>query len=176
MASPPLIDFRPASEHDFPRLAAWLAEPHVRKFYQKLPVTAEEVALEYGPAVRNEEPTLCHLALSGQTPFAYLQCYRNADYPEWAELIGAHDGVSIDLYIGEPAFLHRGFGRAALGDYLRRIAFERFGSEQRAYISHEPANAAALKCSMALGFRPVRAFFENGVKMILLDMDRGAPA
>jgi len=33
------------------------------------------------------------------TPFAYLQCYRNADYPQWAEIIGVTDGISVDLYI-----------------------------------------------------------------------------
>jgi aminoglycoside 6'-N-acetyltransferase len=117
------IEFRPVEESDFPILSAWLAQPHVRKFYQKMPITLEEVALEYGPFVRGEEPTICHLAVSGGAPFAYLQCYRNADYPEWVEIIEVKDGISVDLFIGEPIYLHRGFGRAALGGYLRQVAF-----------------------------------------------------
>jgi aminoglycoside 6'-N-acetyltransferase len=163
------IGFRPLDERDFPMLARWLAEPHVRRFYQKTPVTPAEVAAEYGPAVRGEEPTLRHIALHDDgTPFAYLQCYRNLAYPEWAAIIGAADGVSIDLYIGDPAFLHRGLGRAALAGYLRQVAFARYPEERRAFIGHEPANASALRCSGAAGFRRLRTFLEDGIEMILL--------
>ncbi len=40
--------------------------------------------------------------LRSWTPFAYLQCYRNADYPEWGRLIGVDGGISVDLFIGDP--------------------------------------------------------------------------
>lgn len=75
------LTFRSLNDRDMPLLTRWLAEPHVRRFYQKTPVAPDEIAAEYGPALRGEEPTLCHLALLDGTPFAYLQCYRNADYP-----------------------------------------------------------------------------------------------
>lgn len=170
------IAFRPVEELDFPTLTAWLAEPHVRKFYQKTTVTLEQVAAEYGPAVRGIEPTLCHLALREGSPFAYLQCYRNADYPEWVDIIGVHDGISVDLFIGDPSTLGRGLGRAALGAYLREVAFPHFPSETRAYIAHEPANTAALRCSEAVGFRPLRSFLEYGIETVLLMMEQGTMA
>jgi len=166
------IRFRALDEPDFPMLARWLAEPHVRRFYQKAPVTLGEIAREYGPAVRGDEPTLCHIALHAGTPFAYLQCYRNLAYPEWVAIIGVEDGVSIDLYIGDPAFLHRGLGRATLAGYLRQVAFERYPGEPRAYIGHEPANVSALRCSEAVGFRRLRTFLEDGIEMILLVAER----
>jgi aminoglycoside 6'-N-acetyltransferase len=144
----------------------------VRRFYQKTPVTPDEIGREYGPAIRGEEPTLCHLALHDGTSFAYLQCYRNADYPAWAEVIGIADGVSIDLYIGDPAFLHRGLGRAALGGYVRAVAFAQFPEERRAIIGHEPTNAAALRCSEAAGFRRIGTFLEDGIEMVLLAAER----
>ncbi|MGH6823676.1 MAG: GNAT family N-acetyltransferase [Methylocella sp.] len=168
------IAFRPVEERDFPLLNAWLATPHVRRFYQKTSVTLEQVASEYGPCVRGEEPGICHLAISAGTPFAYLQCYRNADYREWADLIGVDGGISVDLFIGEPAYLRKGFGRAALSGYLRRIAFPYYNRETRAYIAHEQVNTAALGCSQATGFRPVRAFLEDGVEMLLLATDRSS--
>jgi aminoglycoside 6'-N-acetyltransferase len=166
------VSFRPLTEMDFPLLASWLAQTHVRVFYQKAPVTLADVALEYGPVVRGGEPALSHLALSGDAPFGYLQCYRNLAYPEWAALIGVDEGVSVDLFIGDPRFLRRGFGRAALREYLRQVAFSRYPDERLACIAHEPANAAALRCSRAVGFRPVRAFIENGAEMTLLVVDR----
>ena len=171
-SEPAEIEFRPVEESDFPTLTAWLAEPHVRRFYQKTPVTLEQVALEYGPFVRGEEPTICHLAISGDAPFAYLQCYRNADYPEWVDIIEVNDGISVDLFVGEPAYLHRGFGRAALCGYLLEVAFPYYASETRAYIAHEPLNTAALRCSRAVGFRPLRKFLEGGVEMVLLGSNR----
>ncbi len=160
------------TDGDFPLLTAWLAEPHVRKFYQKALVTLMDVASEYGPCVQGEDPTICYLAVSGTTPFAYLQCYRNADYPQWAEIIGVTDGISVDLYIGEPSFLGRGFGQAALSGFLRQVAFAHFRAESRAYISHEPGNEAALQCSVTVGFRPLQTFTENGVESILLAVGR----
>jgi aminoglycoside 6'-N-acetyltransferase len=166
------IEFRRVAEADFSLLTAWFAEPHVRRFYQKTPVTLAEVAAEYGPAIRGEEPTLCYLAAEGATPYAYLQCYRNMDYPEWANVIGVSDGISLDLFIGEPAYLRRGLGRAALGGFLRRIAFPRYIGETRAYIAHERTNTTALRCSEAVGFRHLRDFREHGIETVLLAIER----
>lgn len=171
-SAPQEIGLRPLEESDFPTLTRWLAEPHVRKFYQKTPVTLQQVAQEYGPSVRGADPTICHLALGGGVPFAYLQCYRNADYPEWVDIIGVNQGISTDFFIGEPSYLRRGFGRAALGSYLRRIAFPHHAGETRAYIAHAAVNAAALRCSQAVGFRPLRPFLEDGTEMVLLGTDR----
>jgi|HubBroStandDraft_4_1064222.scaffolds.fasta_scaffold56573_3 hypothetical protein len=41
------------------------------------------------------EPTVCHPAVSEGSPFAYLQCYRNADYPEWGNVIEVNDGIGV---------------------------------------------------------------------------------
>jgi aminoglycoside 6'-N-acetyltransferase len=161
------VTFRPLAMPDMPRLAVWLMEPHVRRFYQPAPITRDEVVAEYAPMVGNATPTICHIALSAGTPFAYVQSYRNVDYPEWADLIGVVDGISIDLFIGDPAFLHRGMGRAFLAAYLHDVALPYF-AEQRAYISHAAANTTALACSQAAGFRPLRAFMEDGVPTLLL--------
>jgi hypothetical protein len=68
--APQGISFRPLAVADFPVLTRWLAEPHVRRFYQKQPITLAEVAAEYGTAVRGEEPSICHLALRDGAPFA----------------------------------------------------------------------------------------------------------
>ena len=170
--APPDIGFRPLATTDFPLLCRWLGEPHVRAFYQRTPASLEEVAAKHSPRVRGEVPTVCHLALRRGAPFAYLQCYRNADWPDWAEEIGHADGISIDLYIGEPTYVGRGFGRAMLAAYLRDIAFGLFDDDM-AYIAHDVTNTAALTCSMAVGFQEIGAFVEDGVSMRLLSLRRG---
>ena len=83
MSATPEISFRRLGQSELPMLTRWLAEPHVRRFYQKSLVSPEDVNLEYGPAIRGEEPSSCHLAFCNGEPFAYLQCYRNRDYPDW---------------------------------------------------------------------------------------------
>jgi aminoglycoside 6'-N-acetyltransferase len=171
-SAPQEITFRRVEERDFPILAAWLAQPHVRRFYQKTSVTLEEIAREYGPCIRGEEPSICHLAIHAGTPFAYLQCYRNADYPEWMDMIDVEDGISIDLYIGEPTYLRKGFGQAALSLYLQQVGFPYFSGEARGYIAHELSNTAALSCSRAVGFEPHHAFLEVGCEILLLAANR----
>jgi hypothetical protein len=166
------IDFHPVRMSNLTTLASWLGEPHVQRFYQKTPISLDEVVAEYGPLIRGEAPDICHFAMSGNAPFAYLQCYRNVDYPDWAAFIEVNDGISVDLFIGVPAYLRRGFGRLALREYLQRIAFPHFAEETRAYIAHESVNRAALSCSQAVGFRPVRKFLEDGADMQLLAMER----
>jgi len=168
----PKIEFDALRATDLPMLTTWLAEPHVRVFYQKHPVTVHEVTLEYGPTIRAEEPSLSHVASYDDTPFAYLQCYRNADYPEWQALIGVDGGISVDLYIGNPTYLHRGLGRSVLRAYLTRVAFPAFPGEARAYIGHDLLNTAALRCSQAAGFRPLRRFMEEGNEMALFVIDK----
>jgi aminoglycoside 6'-N-acetyltransferase len=166
------VAFRPVVMSDIPTLTRWLAEPHVRRFYQKAPITLDEVATEYGPMIRGETPDILHLALGEGTPFGYVQCYRNADYPAWADLIDVHDGVSVDFLLGDPGYLGKGFGRRMLSAYLRRIALPHFADEARVTTAHEPTNIAALRCSQAVGFRPLREFVEDGMPMLLHAMER----
>lgn len=116
----------------------------------------------------------CHLAISAGNPFAYLQCYRNADYREWVDLIGVDGGISVDLFIGDSTYLRKGLGRASLSLYLQQVAFPYYSGETRAYIAHEQRNTAALCCSRAVGFRPLRAFLDDGCEMLLLATDRSS--
>ncbi len=169
----PQISFRPVAEADFPMLWRWLAEPHVRAFFQKTPISLEEVAAKFVPRIRGEVPTRCHIALHGETPFGYLQSYRNADWPEWAAMIGRGGGASIDLHIGDPAFLGRGFGRGMLAAYVRDVVFPHFADLSEVYIAHEVTNVAALAASQAAGFRVVGSFIEGGIPMKLLVLQRG---
>lgn len=157
---------------DFPVMTAWLAQPLVKAFYQPKPMSLEQVCDHYGPRLAEDWPTRCHIAESRGRPFAYLQCYRNADWPDWAALFGEADGLSIDLYIGEPAFVGRGFGQAMLAAYVRDVAFPRWPDERFCYIAHATTNTRALACSRAVGFRELRTFEEDGVSMRLLVLER----
>jgi aminoglycoside 6'-N-acetyltransferase len=166
------LSFRPMAASDFPMMTGWLAQPHVKAFYQPKPISLDEVAARYGPRLADDWPTRCHIALSEGRPFAYLQCYRNADWPDWEREMGVTGGLSIDLYIGEPEFVGRGYGRAMLAGYVRDVAFARFPDARLCYIAHAVTNAPAIACSEAVGFRYLSAFDEDGVPMRLLVLER----
>jgi aminoglycoside 6'-N-acetyltransferase len=161
------IAFRPLAETDFPALAVWLNRPHLTRFFQKLPITLAEIAAKYGPRVRGDVPTYCHLATEAGRPFAYLQCYRLADWPDWASLVESSEGIGADLAIFEPDMIGLGAGRAMLDAYLRDIAFPLFPAETKCLIAHEVENHAAIACSTAVGFAFVRNFLEGQVETAL---------
>jgi aminoglycoside 6'-N-acetyltransferase len=176
MSQHPDITFRPLEEADFPEFAGWLNRPHLRRFFQKKPISLEEVAAKYGPSVRGEKPTHCHLALLGERPFGYLQCYRIAAYPNSAATIGETNGIGVDLLIFEPELIGKGLGRAMLGAYLRDVAFPLFPDERRCFIGHDHENVAGWRNSESVGFRHVRDFVEDDAPSRLLVLERGEMA
>ena len=124
------------------------------------------------PRVKKEEPVFCHIALAGGVPFGKIQCYRNLDYPEYAQQISTWDGISFDLFIGEPAFIGKGYGRAMLRSYID-LAFDTFPDEAACYITHETRNEAALRCSRSVGFVYQKTVYdENQRECHLLKLDR----
>jgi aminoglycoside 6'-N-acetyltransferase len=166
------ISFGLLETSDLDDFCTWLNQPHLRRFFQCKPISREEVEAEYGPCIRGEDPTHCHLALFGGRPFGYIQCYRIPDYPEWADLIESPDGIGVDLAILDPAMLGRGFGRAMLGDYLRDVAFALFPDQHRCFIAHQVENHKAIACSRAVGFEQIGPFVEEGFPSLLFVLDR----
>lgn len=164
--------FRPLAESDLPWLHERLNRPHLRRFFQRTPISLSEVVAKYGPRIRHEAPTHSHLALVEARAFAYIQCYRIADWPEWAALIAQSDGIGIDLAILEPDLLRKGLGRAMLGAYVRDVVYALYPEQTRCLIAHEFENTAALAASKAVGFRHLADFVEEGQQTELLVLPR----
>jgi aminoglycoside 6'-N-acetyltransferase len=162
------ITYRPLADGDLPLMTAWLNCPHVRAFFQRIPISADEVAAKYGRYIRREAPTYSSLALLDGAPFGYLQCYRVADWPDYPATIGVDGGVSVDLFIGEIGLVGRGVGRRMLAGYVDQVALPLHPGEQVCWIGHELENIAALRCSAAAGFTPVREYAEEGRRYILM--------
>ena len=173
---PDAIGFRSVTEADLPLLHTWLNRPHLRQFYQKRPITLDEVRAEYTPAIRGEEAGRLHLALQEGRPFGYLQSYRNLEYPDYARELDLGDGASIDFYIGEPDRLGRGLGKRMERRYVLDVVFPLYPAEPHCYVCHETANLTALASSQAAGFRPVRDVTEAGQSSRLLVFARDISA
>ena len=161
-------------DDDLPLLCDWLNRPHLRQFYQKAPTTLDAVRERYWDKLRGQEPTHAHLALLDGKPFGYLQCYRIADWPDYAAEIDVTDGVGLDYYIAEPELIGRGLGRAMLAAYLDGVVFPLFLGETRCVVCYETANAASGGVLESIGFRPVRDLTEGGVPSRMMVFERRA--
>ena len=171
MTSPPAIRFADLTGGDLSLLHDWLNRPHLRRFFQKTPISLAEVREKYDPRLSGDASSHCHLAhLDG--PFGYLQCYRIADFPDWTATIGRDSGIGVDLFIAEPTLIGRGLGRDMLAAYLAQVAFPLFPGEQTAWIAHEIANTAARVCSEAVGFHHCHDFLEHGLPTALYGLNR----
>jgi aminoglycoside 6'-N-acetyltransferase len=165
---PDEITYRRLAEADLPLTTEWLNRPHLRRFYQPDPISLAEVAAKYGPRIRGEEPIHSSVAMLDGAPFAFLQCYRNVDWPDHKATTAVDHGVSIDLFIGEPDMIGRGLGQRMLRQYVEQVALAEHPAERLCWIGHELENVAARKCSVAAGFDPVREHIEDGKRCILL--------
>ncbi|MFI8850940.1 GNAT family N-acetyltransferase [Streptomyces sp. NPDC053499] len=109
-----VLTWRRVSESDFGLLRAWLAQPHVARWWHH-DTSAEAVARDFGPAVRGEEPSEDLLVMEDGTPVALVQRCRFADYPDYhaeiADQIELPDtAITVDYLLGDPARVGQGLG------------------------------------------------------------------
>ncbi|BCK55402.1 GNAT family N-acetyltransferase [Nocardia wallacei] len=114
----PEFSWRRVVAADFPLLAGWLAQPHVRRWWNH-EFTPEALERDFGPGVRGAEPGEDLLVSADGEPFGLVQRCRLADYPEYldelAPLIEVPPGAaSLDYLVGDPARVGRGLGSAML--------------------------------------------------------------
>lgn len=115
------ITFRPLSDGDLPKLAEWLAAPHVKEWWPE-PDDLAAVTSRYLPMIEGPDRTEGFIILFDGLPIGYIQRYRFADEPEWRRTVAAavdtSDAVGIDYLIGEVAMVGRGIGSEAIRTFL----------------------------------------------------------
>jgi aminoglycoside 6'-N-acetyltransferase len=135
------VVLRPPVAADVPRLVAIRRTPEVAEWWGDEP--ADELTAEFGNQVGALDNTLLVVESEGAVVGA-IQWYANDD-PQFR-----HAGM--DLFL-DPAVRGRGLGPAAVRTLVRHLidayAFHRF------VIDPSAANAAAIRCYIKVGFRPV---------------------
>jgi aminoglycoside 6'-N-acetyltransferase len=119
------MTFRRVTRDDFPLLGAWLAHPHVARWWNH-ETTPEAVARDFGASADGAEPSEDHLALHAGRPVGLVQYCHYADYPEYlAELepiLPVPPGATcIDYLVGEVADTGRGLGTAMIRAFCDRV-------------------------------------------------------
>lgn len=151
------IKFRKLQLEDLELLYLWLNKPHVHEFYDKdKENTFEEIEKRYAPKIRGEKPTDCYFVLYDQKPVGYIQKYFVNDWPELGDYLKYDDTVvSVDLFIGDPDFMGKGFGSLMLSEFISQIVFN-MPNVDLCMIGPEPSNKRAIHAYEKAGFKHVQ--------------------
>jgi aminoglycoside 6'-N-acetyltransferase len=142
---------RPMTGGDLGDVVRWVSVPHVAKWWDDRR-SPEQVAAQYGPALRGEEPTrLWILEVNGRS-VGFCQDYRIADYPDYALLTAKPDAVGFDYAIGDPAWVGKGIGTALLWTYLRDLVAPAYPGVSTLFAAPDHRNIASLRVLAKLGF------------------------
>ncbi|MGE5674511.1 MAG: GNAT family N-acetyltransferase [Mycobacterium leprae] len=158
MLDPHQIGFRKLTMADLPLIHRWLNEtPTVKDFYghgEETPYAA--VVAKYEPRVKGEDPTTSYIITYGETPIGYIQTYLWRSYPDYAQYLELQEeAASLDVFIGDEEYLHKGLGSHMLRAFVDQIIFAdpRIAS---CVITPEARNPSALRAYEKAGFQRVR--------------------
>ena len=143
-----VYDFRPVEPADLARLGAWLAEPHVARWWSDPATGIATIEAHIAP----EDSVEPFLVLTDGRPIGYLQSYRidaEEDHPYRDQPPGT---VGIDQFIGEADLVGRGHGPRFIDDFVRRL-FE--SGVPRVLVDPAPDNTAAIRAYDKAGFRAI---------------------
>jgi len=150
-------DFRfvPLRSSDFLRLATWLAEPHVARWWRE-PSDPVSVEVNYGPLTDGSDPTEGFIVHFSDRPIGYVQRYLIDEQPDWRETIrdalGQTDGIGVDYVIGEPDLVGRGIGRRLISQFVD-ASWKRYPLANRVVVALQQDNLASWKALESVGFR-----------------------
>lgn len=153
-------DFRPLTRADFPLLAAWLAQPHVLRWWHH-DTTPAAVEADFGPSIDGSDAAELFVALLQGRPIGFLQRYTFADNPGYMEelapiLAAPGAALSIDYFIGAPELLRRGLGAAMLRAAVAGI-WRDYPAAPAVIVPVNAANPASWRVLERAGFTRVGA-------------------
>lgn len=135
------VALRPMHEDDLNRIAAWLRESHVARWWNE-PAEQELRAMRLRVRGEGDNTTRMLMVTEGGRPIGWAQWYCWGDYAGEADAIGAHPSeVGMDYAIGEPTATGRGVGRRLIAALVREIRRHNPGSGL--VVGPEAANAAS---------------------------------
>lgn len=140
-------DFRPVTAKDLPMIAAWLALPHVQKWWGD-PATEIDDIRNHIDSV-SVEPLI--ILLDGK-PIGYMQSYdphMEDAHPYQDQPMGT---LGIDQFIGDPALIGLGHGPRLIEAFVEELFDE---GAPRIIIDPDPANKSAIRCYQKAGFHEI---------------------
>ena len=136
--------FAPSTPDDFPMLARWLAQDHVRRWWGDPDEELAEIARIFG------DPSMEALIVSHDgRPFAHQQSWDPSLWPDYPLQDQPAGTRGIDQFIGEADMLGQGHGTRFIGAFTRHLLAQ---GAPRVVIDPDPENLAAIRAYEKAGF------------------------
>jgi aminoglycoside 6'-N-acetyltransferase len=154
----PAISFRPLERDDLGLLAAWLADPVVRRWW---PDPAEVAALErrYGPSIDGHDPTEVFVVGVNGEPAGIAQRYRTADDTCWQHAVVTAvpaladvTTAGIDYLLGRADMRNRGVGTRMVRAFTAAL-FTDMADVQSVVVAVQQDNRASWRALERAGYR-----------------------
>ena len=178
-----VISFKPVVPDDLPVIWKWYREPHVLEWYSfDEPRTLDGIQAKFADIFSGKDPVSAYLMLLDNASIGYIQAYWIGDHDEYALALQVDaDSVGVDLFIGEPDYVHRGLGSTVLRQFVHEIVFRQLGASY-CVIGPEIGNKIAIRAYEKAGFRHLKTVDVPGERapeylMIYerdIDLDSGA--
>jgi aminoglycoside 6'-N-acetyltransferase len=162
------IKFLPLHSAHFSLLLEWLNADHVRKWWDQdiawTPELITEKYTSYTQGLKDQKPIYAYVFSEDEVPIGYIQYYNIRDFPRDTALPDdmRDKSSALDFYIGDPNYLHKGYGRATLKTFCEEIVWE--GCDA-CFVDPDPKNEAAIKAYESAGFEMFKET-ENVVWMV----------
>ncbi|KFZ27734.1 MAG: Aminoglycoside N(6')-acetyltransferase type 1 [Candidatus Izimaplasma bacterium HR2] len=152
-----MISFRNVVEDDFITLHNWLKVPHVKEYwYQTESFTYEEICKKYSKRLKKGIVELYIIQKNGKD-IGFIQTYI-IDEPTAFMVKDKIKG--IDLYIGEVDYIHKGYGKDIIDNFVINYIFND-KSIRFAGIDPEVENVIAIKAYKKSGFKHVNTEYSK---------------
>lgn len=156
--SPTTVEFRSLRQEDFPRVAEWLAEPLVARWWNH-EYSPEAVERDFGASVDGRDPAEWFVTTVGTRPFGLIQRYPIAAYPEYVEELArvcpvSPEALSVDYLIGDPELRGRGLGSALVAAFVAS-SWPRFPRADEVIVPVSAANRRSWRTLEHAGFRRI---------------------
>lgn len=157
-----LINFKSLTYSHFPLLLTWLNKPHVKTWWDKdITWTLELIEKKYESYINGyklanglKKPINAYIIFIDNIPIGYIQIYNAYDFPRAQILTGLPQKLAaFDIFIGEEHYLHKGFGSAAIKEFLNHHCPSFY---THAFADPNSANIAAIRAYEKAGFKIIK--------------------
>lgn len=157
------ISFAPVKTEHFHILVKWLNEPHVQRWFSRdkpRTITYQGVEKYLGPLIleTNNNAVDCYIIQVNKDPIGFIQKSNARLYPREGydiSIANKHIGTitslaALDLYIGEPSYLNKGYGTGAVIKFLEDYIKPNYNG---CIVDPEIDNIASISCFEKAGFK-----------------------
>lgn len=145
-----MLRFMRLSPGNFPLILEWLAEPHVKEWWNDGDDTLEKVTAHYGA----QDNTQRFMLLDDEKPIGYFQYYFDGD------------AIGIDQFIGDKNYLNRGVGKQAIEIFISMIAEKH--RPPYIFLDPSPDNKRAVRCYEKVGFKHYQTVENEGGQQVYI--------